>query len=141
MVDEKRVDFDAVDGMDVVNKNLLDDVVAATQQAKKRKADDKARDAQLETKGRDRVVMFVIIALAAAVLFAIAYWTMFRGSASETNNLNNTQKQTAPVQPQNYRSAPTVPNYSPNRPVAPPSEPVRRTPTDTYDEGPGTGGM
>ena len=136
MVDDMRVDFDASDDIEIVKQNLLDDVINATEQAKQRKADDKTRDAQLQAKGRDRTIMFIIIGAALIIILAIAYWATFkRGSAPE--NISNGPNQTRPVQPPNYRPAPV---YQPNRPVAPPSEPVRRTPTDTYEEGP-RGGM
>lgn len=135
MPDDTRLDFDAPDDMEQVKNDLLKDVKDATRQAKQRKADDKARDAELATKGRDRTLMYIISAVAAVVILVIAYFVTFGGtpkagapqpSATESHPTTTYQPRQQYVQP-----APTAP--------APPSEPTRRTPTDTYDEGPSTG--
>ena len=138
MAEDNRLDLDAADDQDVAKQNLLEDVAAAAKMAKERKEKDKAREAQLLAQARDRTLTYIIVAIAAVILFGIAYWMMFaRGSAAEQGAIKSSI-QTRPVQTPTYQPPP---RYVPPRPPAPPSEPVRRNPSDTYDEGPGTGGM
>jgi hypothetical protein len=140
MADDRRLNFDAGDDMEIVKRNLLEDVAAATKEAKDRKEQDKIRDAQLKTKAKDRTTTFVIVAIATVILLALAYWTIFvRGNSNEAV----THPQTPVNRPAvpNYRVPP--PRYTPQRPMraTPPSEPIRRNASDTYEDGPGSSGM
>jgi hypothetical protein len=136
MPEENRLRIDSSPDTEVVKNNLLKDVAEATKQAKQRKADDKARAAGIRTKAAERAIMYIIVVLAAAAIFWAAYWLTFvRGAAPKA------QPRPAPVQTRPTPVYQRAPQYLPRRPAPPPSEPVRRTPTDTYDEGPEPGGM
>ncbi|MBI2843393.1 MAG: hypothetical protein HYX78_08330 [Armatimonadetes bacterium] len=139
MPDDKRVDIDDMGDLRASGSELLKDVQEATRLAKERKAKDKARDRELATKGRDRAVMISIIALAAVILLGVAYWMIFaRGSSAQQNATNQASPaQSQPVTAPTYTPpAPRpAPGYTGPRRAAPmpQSEPVRRNPTDTYD--------
>jgi len=137
MPKDDRLNLDAADDIEVVKSSLLKDVAEATEAIKQRKAEDKVRDARLRTQARDRTAMWLIVVAAAVILFGLAYWMTFvRGSVPQPQPRQLPPRPPAPMQI--YR---TPQPYVRPRPSPPPSEPVRRTPTDTYDEGPETGSM
>jgi len=145
MADERRLDFDAIDDNGVVNKDLLKDVIAATEQAKKRKADDKARDVALQTKTKDKTMMTAIIAVAAVIMLVFAYWMVFlRAEPEQANQAAPPPRvQTAPVQVPVQQQPQGRQNNGYGRPAPPRvmSDPVRTNQTDTYAEPQDPGGM
>ncbi len=128
-----------------IDLDLLKDVAEVTRQAKERMEQDKARDKQLATAGRNRALIYAIICFAALVMIFIA-WKINFGGGSENVSPGSQDgfypmrgATSQPAQPpQTYQpTQPTpIPAPAPAKPAPPPSEPVRRTPTETYDEGP-----
>ena len=137
MPEDNRLNLDVSKDQEAVPTDLLKDVVEATKAAKQRQAEDKARDAQLRVQARDRTLMRVIVVVAAVFLFVLAYWLVFKRSEAPR----------PPTRPAAPRVQTPVRTYQPAqpyvrpRPAPPPSEPVRRNPAETYDEGPGTAAM
>lgn len=158
MPDDKRLDLDVSRDFDELKRNLLDDVQAATELAKQRKAKDKARDAELQQKTKDRTIMYAIVAVAAVIIFGLAYWLVFARNSESDKPFVPAEKNNTPVQMPDFRNTTTPSNNAtkqpgmpapprstvttPGSPVqTPPSEPVRRNPSESYDEGPFNGGM
>ncbi|MEN6519719.1 MAG: hypothetical protein ABFD46_01000 [Armatimonadota bacterium] len=152
MANDKRLDLNQLDdGDSLINKDLLKDVMEATEHAKRRKADDKARDQKQKTQEKDQKMMIAIISVATLIIFAIAYWMLFmRESPQQANQAAPTSRQqTAPVQlqpvpPQNQNPRNSgynrpVPNNNNRKPHVV-SDPVRPNSSDTYAEPQDTGG-
>jgi hypothetical protein len=155
-MNDNRLNFDEGD-LNGINNDLLKDVMEATEQAKKRKDDDKAKDAQLAQKSQDRTLMYVIIGVAAVVLLVIAYFTVFAkdepavpagGTGGSGGSLPFVKPQSGGQPSLNSQPRPVVTPNTPSQgyrppvaPQAPKSEPIQRNGSDTYDEGSGNGGM
>lgn len=145
MADDKRLDLDANDDIGLVNKDLLKDVMAATEHAKQRKADDKAQDQKQKTQAKDQNAMIIIIAVAAVAIFAIAYWMIFMRESPQQaiQGPPPSRRQTAPVQqptpPRNQQNMGYGSNM-PNQTAPVVSDPVRSNPSDTYADPQDTGG-
>lgn len=151
MADDRRLNIDLDDDLEAVKNNLLRDVAAATEAAKQRQASDKARDAELQSKSKDKMLMTIIIAVAAVLILGLAYWMVFaRGDTQPADSSNSgnrpsfsipapgggtTSTPPAGVQPPSVRPQP-APHPSITTPR---SEPVHRNPSDTYDEGADSG--
>jgi cytoskeletal protein RodZ len=154
MADDNRVDLDSFDDIGTVKKNLLDDVAAV----KDLKEKQKVKEEQEKAQSKNRTLMLIIVIAAAIMIFGAAYWWVFvKNSAPEVTQPTIKPPVANPVP--TYRANPTttvpgrvtVPGTSPrpaprstctpSKPSGPPSVPVRRNPSDTYDEGPSSGGM
>lgn len=147
--DNKRLNLDADLDLEAIKSNLLKDVEAATQAAKQRQHEEKTRDARAKAKAEDKNLKIAIIGGATVVLLLISYWFVFikPGVAQDSavgkpklppTGINRNQPSAVykpPVQP-----APMPNGGAVRRNTPPASEPVRRTPNDTYDEGPAPGG-
>ena len=97
MPDDKRLDLSA--DLDAVTGDFLNDVKAATEDAKKRKASDAAADRRNVVKEKDRKISAIIIAAAVVVLLAIAYWAVFARQPDTVTNapVVSPQKVNAPI--------------------------------------------
>jgi hypothetical protein len=139
MRQDDRLDFDAMENSNATGDALLRDIEEATKRARQRKADDAAIDAKSAKAGKDKLLMYAIICIAAIILLFIAYKVVFKPDAGPVTP--GSKGGFVPVQgnprPAPYR--PPVNTYVRPKPQAPPSEPVRRNPSETYDEGSGNG--
>jgi hypothetical protein len=145
MPQDNRLNFDASDDFEIIKGNLLKDVEEATEAARQRKASDKARDARQATESRDKTLMYVIIAVAVIVITLIAYKVVFAPGGESPSRTESRPGQFVPMQgspPNAYQARPVTPVAPTVRPQpqAPPSAPVRRNGSDTYDEGPSSNG-
>lgn len=146
MSEDNRLNLDEIGSEQTAAKNLLEDVAAAAQMAKERKDKDKAQAQKDANRAKDRTTMTIIVVAATVILLAIAYWSIFvRGENkpfAQSGDMNTNQP--APVYRPGSKYAPvqqTNPNVRPVAPKGPISEPIKRNPSETYDEGPGAGGM
>lgn len=152
MAKDRRLNLDQIDddNSSLINKDLLKDVMEATEHAKRQKADDKARDQKQQTQAKDQKTMIAIISVATIIIFAIAYWMIFMRQAPQQaiQAPPPSHQQAAPVQqsapPQNQpnmgnsRPIPNAPNNNGKAPIV--SDPVRPNASDTYGDPQDTGG-
>ncbi len=124
MPDDNRLDLDG--DLKKLSGDLLNDVKAATEEVKQRKASDAAKDRKTATKETDRRIAIIIVAAAAVLMILIAYWLVFGRQPQQQANPNYTAPQAntrmvprpgggavprtpprpAPAQPNNNQSPP-----------------------------------
>lgn len=157
MPQDNRLNLDGGDDFEILKGNLLKDVEEATKNAKQRQARDAALEAKGKAASKNKIIMFVVVAIAAIVIGYMAWKSTsaeperakidVNSGGFKPMKANPAPQSTAPTRmpatgvpaaPANSGSAyrPTAP--TPARPAAPASEPVRRNGTDTYDEGGGS---
>lgn len=132
MPDDKRIDLSG--DLDKLTEDLLADVKTATEQVKKRKADDRAKDAADAEKVETKKTSLIIIGAAAVVLLVLAYFVVFANgndtAANRTNQTTTADRMNAPVKTETTTTAPKAPAQA-----APPSRPVKPSVTPHPPEG------
>lgn len=127
-----------------LGQDFLKDVKAATEQAKQRKAADKAKEVQDAQRVQSRKISTAVIAIAAAIIFLLSYWVVFgrQGNEAEATGGGTTTTQSAPYQTKGKAMAPPcVTNAAPKAPpkVTPPvgqsSQPAEHAPDDYEQPG------
>ncbi len=109
MPDDDRLDLSS--DLEKVSKDFLKDVEAAASEVKQRKAADKERDRKVATRAKDRKISMAIIAGAALVLIALAWWLVFARQPQNTEPVRPPVTVANPKlnPPVNRSTAPRVP--------------------------------
>ncbi len=131
----KKLDLNAIDN------DFLRDVQAATEQVKKRQADDKAKAVNEAKSAQSRKTSALLIAIGAVVVFLLSYWVVFGREGGAESDVAGTigtpaqQSQAAngKVQPPCVNCAPTAPPAQGTIPAARSSKNVQHPP-DGYEQ-------
>lgn len=135
--EQNKVNLD----VDQIDSSFLRDIQTATEQAKKREASDRAKDAADAQTAKSRKTSAIIIAAAAVVIFLLSYWIVFgreggtdpsgTGSSANSGFATGSQPANSPIKPPCVNCAPTAPPTAP--PVARGSQTVQHPP-DGYEQ-------
>lgn len=112
MSDDNRLDLNS--DLEKVSKDFLKDVEAAASEVKQRKAADNERDRKVATRTKERKISMAVIAGAALLLIALAWWLVFARQPQHTEPIR------PPVTVANPKLNPPV-----NRPATPKAAPQR----------------
>ncbi|MGI6296805.1 MAG: hypothetical protein ACOX3G_12085 [Armatimonadota bacterium] len=121
MPDDNRLDLNS--DLEKVSKDFLKDVEAAASEVKQRKAADRERDLKVATRAKERKVSMAIIAGAALLLIALAWWLVFARQPEAAEPIR------PPVTVANPKLNPPV-----NRPAVPRPHPQRNQQGDQQYE-------
>lgn len=135
MSDGKRLNLS--EDLEKITGDLLKDVQDATEQVKKRKAADKARDEQNAEKSKSNKTSALIIGIAAVVLIIVAYFVVFAkpGEPENPGTINGAvqQKNGTVQQPGMNRNVPQAPPKTAPTPSAGRSA-SQQHPSDDYEQ-------
>ena len=123
MSDNKRVDLSKEFGG--IGSDLLKDIEAAANQVKKRKADDKAKEAREAKRKESTKISAVAIAAATVALFVIAYFVVFGMPGNNPQAVTEASSQ--PVQPTKVVTPTASSTTGNNAPKALPTQPPLQT--------------
>lgn len=144
--DQKRVDISA--DLNQPDNDLLSDVQKATEQVKKRRADDRAKDAAEARQRQSRKTSALLIAVGAVLVLLVSYWVVFArqsgvsvdaATASREAAAARAKKMNSPIKPPCVTNcAPTAPPRV-GAPVGRDSQSVQQPPHEyeqpSYDPG------